>query len=308
MHSRAIIPVSLVLLVSSLSVCANGHKHGHHGKGHHDHHGHHGHHHKGEHGHHHMGTNKDAYGLMALPPELIAIAQRRGNNQATRFSTVKIAEEQARIEINFWSKQLSEHALFLHLGLEDTNATLKNRALALHKKFESFRRDMKLDAILPLCKELRGFKEEVLNRLVKGEWIGWIFPLFARHILLELDYFVDKLNGIVYSDREEVVFWDVINCEHAGFAAHLLDPTERDLSRKGNRFSKKFERLVRSEKDMMVRMSLQSAKELDEYNKQAQVGITSNTVKSVIHPVLIDHVIREGQRSIETLQRISDKK
>jgi len=291
-------PVSLILLLSVLSVSANGH----HDKRHY------GRHKKGDHAHHHMGTQKGQDGLMALPQELGAVAQRRTKDRATRFSTIKIANAMAQNEIAFWSRQLSEHALFLHLGLEDSGSTLKNRALALHKKFEGFRQGgMNPDAILPLCKELREFKEQVFSRLNGGEWIGWIFPLFARHVLLELDYFVDKLNGIEYSDREEVVFWDVINCEHAGYAAHLLDPTERTLSRKGNRFSKKFSKLVRSEKDMMVRMSLKSAQELDEYNKQAQAGIKTNTVKSVIHPVLIDHVIREGQRSIEALQRVADK-
>jgi len=291
-------PVSLVLLLSVLSVSANGH----HDKRHY------GRHKQGGHGHQHMGTQKGPDGLMAIPEELLAIAQRRAKDQATRFTTIKIADVAAQSEVAFWSRQLSEHALFLHLGLEISE--LKDRALALHKKFERFRKDIKPDSmatILPLCKELREFKDLVFIRLNGGEWIGWIFPLFARHILLELDYFVDKLNGIEYSDREEVVFWDVINCEHAEFAAHLLDPTERDLSKKGNRFSKKFSKLVKSEKDMMVRMSLKSAQELDEYNKQAQSGIKANTVKSVIHPVLIDHVIREGQRSIEALQRVADK-
>jgi len=296
----------ILALLMSTSVFAGSDykKHGHHDKRRYGHHG------KDGHGHYHMGTQKGPDGLMALPPELMAVSQRRKQGIATRFSTIKVAEDTALQEISFWSRQLSEHALFFHLGLEDTGSVLKNRALALHKKFEGFRKDISpatMAAILPLCKELRAFKEEVFAKVNGGEWVGWLFPLFVRHVLLELDYFVDKLNGIEYSDREEVVFWDIINCEHAGFAAHLLDPTERDLSRKGNRFSKKFAKLVRSEKEMMMRMSLQSAKELDEYNKQAQVGIKAKTVKSVIHPVLVDHVIREGQRSIETLQRVADK-
>ena len=40
-------------------------------------------------------------------------------------------------DLVFWSRQLSEHILFLFLGLED--CTLKNKANKLHKKWEKFR-------------------------------------------------------------------------------------------------------------------------------------------------------------------------
>src|SRR5215468_3452056 len=147
-----------------------------------------------------------------------------------------------------------------------------------------------VSAVLPLCKELRDFKQEVMTILNQGTWIGWIFPLFVRHVILELDYFVDKLNDIRYTDKEEIAFWNVINCEHAGFESHLLDPSEDELSATGRKFAKKIHNIVRSEKEMLLQISLKSAKELDEYNKKAQVGIASGKVKSVIHPVLIDHV------------------
>lgn len=260
-----------------------------------------------------MSVEMREIGGQVLPAEFYNLQMKRAQKAATRFTKIDIDELTAKDEINFWAHQLSEHALFLHLGIEDK--ILKERALALHKQFEAFRNSLKeksvsikqMNKVLPLVKELRDYKIEVLTRLVNGEWIGWIFPLFARHIILESDYFVDKLQGIKYSDREEIAFWNIINGEHAAFAAHLLDPSEQKLSGAAEKMSKKFAKIITSEDDMMIEISLRAAKELDAYNRTADTGIAKNTISSVIHPALIKHVVREGQRSIQTLEKLADQ-
>ena len=250
-----------------------------------------------------------------MEPALSELGDIYGQRKAlgdTRFTSIKVDKTVAHDEIDFWSRQLSEHALFLHLGIED--APLKAKGLALHKEFEQFRAlykknpDARAKSVFPVTKKLRAYKVEILTILNSGKWIGWIFPLFARHIILELDYFVDKLNNIKYTDKDEIAFWNVINGEHASFAAHLLDPSERDLFLKGDKLSQKFANVVTSEAHMMRKISLTAAKELDDYNKTAQKAQQKNELKSIIHPVLLDHVIREGQRSIRMLNSLHDKK
>lgn len=229
-------------------------------------------------------------------------------SDASRFATIKVNPRVAADEIDFWSRQMSEHALFLHLGLVDK--ALKQEGLKIHKGFEAFRNDfnqnpdnMKLmNKVLPLVQRERDFQIRVLKALDTGKWIGWIFPLFVNHITLELDYFVDKLNGIKYTPEEEVVFWNRINSEHAAFAAHLLDPSERDLFLKADQMSVKFNNIPKSEREMMIRLSLKASQQLDQFNKTARTK--GKQVKSVIHPVLLDHVIREGERSIKTLRAL----
>lgn len=39
------------------------------------------------------------------------------------------------------------------------------------------------------------------------------------------------------------------------------------------------------------------------FNEDARTA--GKTVKSVIHPVLLDHVIREGERSVKTLEKLN---
>ncbi len=225
----------------------------------------------------------------------------------SRFKTIKVSPEIALDEINFWGRQMSEHALFLHLGLEDPQ--LKREGLVLHKQFESFRKSFNketMDRVLPLTRKLREYQVRVLQTLNTGKWIGWIFPLFAQHITLELDYFVDKLNDVPYSDQDEIEFWNVINGDHAGFAAHLLDPSERELFIQADTLNQRFAAIVPSEKEMFRQISLKAARELDEYAIIAQAAMEQNKVRSVIHPVLLAHVIREGKRSIDILNSLTD--
>lgn len=244
-------------------------------------------------------------GLPPLPKALQEVEARRAP-QVARYKAIKIDAEKAFDEIKFWAHQLSEHALIFHLGIEEK--ALKEEGLTLHKKFEDFRKRMNtknLAEILPLTEQLRDYKIRVLTNLLNGKWLGWIFPVFARHVIVELDYFVDKLNGVSYSPEEEATFWDVINGEHAGLASHLLDPTERKVVDETNEFSLLFEKIAQSEEEMLVKLSLKAAQELDEYYKDSEGKIKKGAVKSVIHPALIDHDIREGERAIEILKRLA---
>jgi hypothetical protein len=226
-----------------------------------------------------------------------------------RFQAIKTDDETAADEIDFWARQMSEHALFFYLGFVD--GPFKDEALALHKTLEKFRREFNknqydaelTNSLLPLLERERDFQIRVLKALDSGKWIGWIFPLFVNHTTLELDYFVDKLNDIKYSPQDEVLFWNRINSEHAAFASHLLDPSERELFLKADKLSTEFDAIPKSEREMMIRLSLMKSKELDQFNKTARAE--GKQVKSVIHPVLLDHVIREGERSVKTLSALN---
>lgn len=202
-------------------------------------------------------------------------------------------------EIVFWSRQMSEHALFLHLGLEKPD--IKAEAKKLHEKWEKFRKsghsEKQLSSLLP---ELKSFKKRILNRLNNGEWLGWIFSLFADHILRELEFFEKKLKGHV-SEHEELLFWKRINQDHADFTAHLLDPQETKLIDKAQDTSKRFHRMGEDVKTLRA-LSLNASKEMDKFTKAGEEGIKAKKIKTVIHPVLISHVVREEERSVEKIK------
>lgn len=213
-------------------------------------------------------------------------------------------------DIHFWSHQLSEHALFLHLGLEVE--PYKSHAKALHEDWERARKALKSTPSLELAKgivntptkNLADFKTEVLKRQRAGEWLGWLFPLFVDHTLRELNYFVARVWG--GGLPRETTYCQNINFmhEHAEFAAHLLDPTAADLIRTAHSIGDEFSTLhpgCRALTRDYINLGLKAGKKLDEYFRTQPIS----SKNSVIHPVLADHVIREGQRFLATMHELS---
>jgi hypothetical protein len=213
-------------------------------------------------------------------------------------------------EIQFWSRQLSEHALFLQLGLVDQ--PLKVRASELHEMWEQFRkglarmstRDAATQA-LALAMETRSFKSHVLDRLSKGQWLGWIWPLFVDHTRREGDYFIGRLQHQPLDIGDECQTWLQFMAEHAAFAAHLLDPTEAAKIRQAGTFISEFERLhggCAALNGQLLDLTDKAGKDLDQYF--ARLGVGTPQLKSIIHPVLAEHVVREGRRFLEVVKRL----
>lgn len=203
-------------------------------------------------------------------------------------------------DIKFWSEQMSEHALFLHLGLSDEK--LKKQGMKLNAKWEKFRKtDHDIKKIIPLLDELRKYKVSVLDRLNKGEWIGYNFPLLVDHMIRELDYLREKIDGKIHTSEEELSFWIEINADHSDFTAHLLDPTEEDLINTALSTAKNM-REVKT-----LKIGLTQSKALDKFVETGVDGVKNNKIKSIIPIELIEHVEREGKRSIETFEALLKK-
>ena len=211
-------------------------------------------------------------------------------------------------DIEFWSRQLAEHALFMRLGLEDP--VLKARAEQLHQAWKMFRQGPRalLEAIR-LVHALRDLQLEVHARLVRGEWLGWLWPLFVDHIRREGDYFLGTLQHTGRDPVSECQIWMTFMAEHAAFAAHLLDPSEADKIRQALQAQGQFGELFRScasgVNDQLLALTQRSGADLDEYMTGLGIGKPGGA-KSTIHPILAEHVVREGRRFlqiVEVLQR-----
>ena len=234
--------------------------------------------------------------------------------------------------IHFWGHQMMEHSLFLYLGLVDAN--LKQKAKELQKKWEDFMNknfvsknvdnhkifldkndlnkidNININEVKDLLDKTKKYKSDVLNRLNSGEWLGWSFPSFVKHILKEANYFEQKLNNKKLSQREEVKFWNSINGEHMGVTSHLIDPAlenDKEFDTADNFYHKFMELNKHGEEASFVAMSINFTKELDKFAKKTQNLIKSKKFKSLIHPVLIEHQIREGERSASILNTIKNE-
>ena len=233
-------------------------------------------------------------------------------------------------EIHFWSNQMKEHSNYMYMGLE--NKKLKKLAFDFFKEWESYvdntfvKKDVDEEKIfldkndidkignidknivLEKIERLKKFKEEIIMRLTNGEWLGWLWKSFINHILRELIYFEDKLNGKIFTHEEEVAFWNVTDAEHVGNASHLLDPTfdNDDLIKKANELYHEFNNLGIGEKKQFITLSLRYNQELNDFNKKTQKAIYDNEVESIINKDLINHIVRENTRGIAILKKLEE--
>ena len=250
-------------------------------------------------------------------------------------------------EIHFWGQQMMEHALFLHLGLEDTNETnYKAEALKVHNKWKNFMNDnfksnpqvitlssqdvAKINIDLNKVKQLidltEKFNARVINVLKSGKWIGWIFISLAEHMQKETNYFNRKVFGPDLSKEEEIEFINTHHGEEMGATAQLIDPSEEKVikivqsyAHKSmseinfntpfpKKWTKEDEKILKehhpTDQVTLLVLSIRYGKELIQFAQDTGHKIDANQLKSVISPVLANHVLREFERFTQTLERL----
>jgi hypothetical protein len=173
-------------------------------------------------------------------------------------------------------------------GLDRSNLASFNRpTIELVRRFLDVKRKME--------------KEQEAGRLKSLAW-----PTFFEHVALEGERFANRLEkfsgGKVELDRSEVVnIWTRIMADHADFIAHLLDPEEKALVQKAMQTAGTW-RASKGASPDKVDDTLDS---FITFKKTAQAGVEAGQIKSIIHPLLADHVLREALKFSDELKRVS---
>jgi len=166
------------------------------------------------------------------------------------------------------------------------------------------------------------YKTKLKNDISSCKLFINVYPSLIDHILREAIYFSKLLSGLqkgVEIDMKTDVimhesFWDEIMSEHSFFIRGLLDPDETKLFELADDFGKEFEDLKKkasvlnkSKKDIsdLASKTLISAKKLRDFKNQGVQGILNCKIKSIIIPLLADHVLREANHYINLLESYS---
>jgi hypothetical protein len=148
------------------------------------------------------------------------------------------------------------------------------------------------------------------------------YPLLIDHILREAKLYrllTQRLNGkedidIEQEAIEQEMFWNRIMAEHSLFIRGLLDPTENDLIAAANNFGNEFNELYAESKAAMDQTvpvakvtsdSMNAVVDISEFNAAGTQGILDCKVKSIIIPLLGDHVLRESNHFLRLLKKYS---
>lgn len=167
-----------------------------------------------------------------------------------------------------------------------------------------------------LLNGLINFKKKILNGVLSCNLFTVNYPLLIEHITREAQLYLSLVNDLenrVDIDskdvRETELFWDQIMMEHSQFIRGLLDPTEDDLIDTADEFADVFNDLmqeVQAMTDMTINsvtdQTLNQTVQLKNFKQAGTEGIASCKIRSIILPLLGDHVLREANHYIRLLE------
>lgn len=165
---------------------------------------------------------------------------------------------------------------------------------------------------LRLLDGLIELKECTLERVLCCEMFTMNYPLLIEHIIREAKLYRQyvkmlEINGDISCEsmKEIECFWNQIMMEHALFIRALLDPTEVQLFCKADGFAKDFAELLKccneAQSQTLTAESLSKTTELREFKIAGVQGIERCKIRSLILPLLADHVLREANHYIRLL-------
>ena len=166
---------------------------------------------------------------------------------------------------------------------------------------------------LRLLDGLIAFKESILRGVLQCELFTLNYPLLIEHILREARLyrrFVELLEREgeipVRVMKETECFWNQIMMEHAQFIRGLLDPCETELYSAADDFAKEYCKLLDASRaahsKTLTEESLSETIKFRDFKAAGTRSIQQCKIRSIILPLLADHVLREANHYIRLLQ------
>lgn len=164
------------------------------------------------------------------------------------------------------------------------------------------------------------YKTLVLNNVLSCSLFTTNYPLLIEHIRREAQFFVDSLMRLQNRASPDIVseavrqeaFWNRIMAEHAKFIRGLLDPTEEALIAAAEGFGNEFDALTKKALALtdqiaglpeVTRESKEATTRIRDFKEQGTIGLLACRIRSIIIPLLGDHVLREANYYLNLLKR-----
>ncbi|MGN0522435.1 MAG: DUF2935 domain-containing protein [Eubacterium sp.] len=165
---------------------------------------------------------------------------------------------------------------------------------------------------LKLLDGLIAFKECILRNVLQCDMFTANYPLLIEHVIREAKLYrkyVKMLeeNGDLPNEsmREIECFWNQIMMEHAMFIRGLLDPSESELFKTADSFACEYAQLLKAcnnaQDQTMPSGTLEETVKFCEFKTAGVKGIEQCKIRSIILPLLADHVLREANHYIRLL-------
>ncbi len=214
-----------------------------------------------------------------------------------KLTGTTIDTDLTNMEMKLW-KACREYSNTPGCGLENEVKKLNQRCLQL------------LDSFIE-------FKQATLKNVLKCRMFTMNYPLLLEHIIREAKLYeqyiknLEKRGNCQEEDMRCVeLFWNQIMMEHALFIRGLLDPTETDLIAAADQFAGDYATLLQQARNMTQQTmeditdeTLKATIKYRDFKIAGTKGINECGIKSLILPLLADHVLREANHYIRILNR-----
>lgn len=175
--------------------------------------------------------------------------------------------------------------------------------------------------ILRLLNGLIAFKENILQEVLVCNLYTANYPLLIEHIIREAKLYcqivmaLEKKGCMPLQDmREAELFWNQIMMEHALFIRGMLDPTQCELMETADNFAGDYCYLLEEARkqdcrtmDEVTRKTVEITEQYRDFKAAGAEGITDCHIRSVILPLLADHVLREANHYLRVLEEDREK-
>ncbi len=200
------------------------------------------------------------------------------------------------------------------------NKNITQRQLRMNRNYDNFpnrglNQQVKMlnQQGIKLLNGLISFKEEILINVKNCTMFTMNYPLLIEHIIREAKLYRSYILKIEShgcldenSMREIECFWNQIMMEHALFIRGLLDPSENELIATANGFADDFSKLLVTCKNAQDKTltddTLNKTMKFRDFKIAGTKGIEHCQIKSLILPLLADHVLREANHYIRLLK------
>jgi len=170
--------------------------------------------------------------------------------------------------------------------------------------------------VLKSLEGLISFKTLILNNVLSCNMFTANYPLLIEHIIREARLYQTHITNLEEGmdiDQNIInteLFWDQIMMEHALFMRGLLDPTENKLIITANDFAGDYGNLLRQANNAnnttlagITQSTLQETIKYRNFKEAGTKGINECKIRSIILPLLADHVLREANHYLRLLRQ-----
>lgn len=174
-----------------------------------------------------------------------------------------------------------------------------------------------------LTKDTLTFLVKMYNDALECKAFSYTYPSMIGHVAEETEHYLHALDKLEKRDAidsvkeviEHELFWNDIMDEHPKFIRGYLDPSEEALFNQADAFAKEFDALLEKTNTMkerpgmlpeVTKESMIEVSRLKEFKEQGTEGILECDIRSVILPLLSDHVLREANHYLRMLRTFYD--